>query len=733
MAAEREQRTDADFRSGWRLHQEGLLEQAEAIYRRILADAPNHSEVLHLLGVLSHQRGDHTQAAELIARAIAIDPNAPSFHCNLADVLRILGQLESAEASCCAALRLKPDYPEAKHNLALILFKQGRYDEAEEACRRALTERPEAAGTLAVLADCLREQGRLREAAQTYEQALRLSPNLFVAHGNFGVLLGQCGELEKGLVHCRRAVELKPRSALAHHHFGKLLLEYGRVDEAMDELSMARDLGDDSAALAVQVGKAWFELGDLGQARQWFERAAETDPEWTEAHCQLGSVHNEAGDPEGAEVIYRKVLETESQCVDALFGLSRARLEQGSVEDAVFTLDEAIRIRPESANLHAAQGHTLANAGDLERAVECYREALQLNGNCIAALAGLATTLRGKTSDADLVTIKNLLSAPWMTDARRAELHFALAQATDGRGEWEEAARHMATANGLQKNHFEDRGRGYRPEDYRKFVDRVIAGFTPEYFARVDGFGRSSERPVFIVGMPRSGTTLTEQILASHPEVHGAGERRFANLGFQFLPMAMDRKVTPFECLPDASRLQVEVLADWHLGQLHHLDQGRAARVVDKMPENYQHLGWIATLFPRAKIIHCRRDVRDVALSCWITNFKSIRWANELEHIAQRIQEYFRIMEHWRAVLPLSIFEFDYEELVANPEQVSRQLIEFVDLDWNPRCLDFHRTERLVRTASVAQVRQPMYQRSVARWRRYEDALRPLLDRLPAF
>jgi hypothetical protein len=380
--------------------------------------------------------------------------------------------------------------------------------------------------------------------------------------------------------------------------------------------------------------------------------------------------------------------------------------------------------------LHAALGHTLSTAGDLTAAVASFRTAIQHNPSCISAYSGLATTLRGQTTDEDVRQLETLLQVSWMTDARRAALHFGLAQAFDGRGDFARAAEHMVRANALEKKHADERDQGYRPEVHRRWVDRLIGAFTPAYFERMHGLGRVSERPVFIVGMPRSGTTLTEQILASHPQVYGAGERRYVHLSYIVLPQALEEQAEPADCLGRVTRAVVEKLADWHLDQLHALDGGRALRVVDKMPDNYQLLGWIVTMFPHAKIIHCRRDVRDVALSCWLTNFTRIRWANDLVHLAERINDYLRIMDHYRGVLSVPLFELDYEQMVADQEGTSRRLLDFVGLDWDPACLNFHQTERLVRTASVAQVRQPIYRRSVARWKRYEAMLRPLLDRL---
>jgi Sulfotransferase family len=248
-----------------------------------------------------------------------------------------------------------------------------------------------------------------------------------------------------------------------------------------------------------------------------------------------------------------------------------------------------------------------------------------------------------------------LLECAWMTEYRRASLHFGLAQAYDGRGEWERAAGHI-------------------------------------------------------------------------PRVFGAGERSFASQGLQKLPRIMERAEDPLSCVADANRAALAEAAKWHLDQLHRLDGGRADRVADKMPDNYQLLGFLAVLFPQARFIHCRRDLRDVALSCWITQFTYLRWANDLAHIAHRVREYERLMSHWRKALPVPMLEVDYEELIADQEGVSRRLVDWLGLEWDARCLQFHRTERLVRTASVSQVRQPIYRRSVARWRNYKEALAPFLS-----
>ncbi len=338
----------------------------------------------------------------------------------------------------------------------------------------------------------------------------------------------------------------------------------------------------------------------------------------------------------------------------------------------------------------------------------------------------LAELLRGKLPQADLAAQRRLLEDSRPNDGDRSLLHFGMAQVLDALGDYAQAAEHLARGNALQLSEWRRHGEQYDPAAYDSLVTRLIEVCSPAFFQRVRGFGLESELPVFVVGLPRSGTTLVEQVLASHPQVFGAGETPLAR---DSLAALGGEGLAPVEGLCRLDREAASRIAARHLEKLRARSPA-ALRIVDKMPENYLYLGLLAALFPRAKLIHCRRDLRDVALSCWMTHFQEVSWANDQEHIASRFSGYQRIMEHWHNVLPTPLLEVDYEETVVDLEGVARKLVSWCGLEWEPRCLEFHRLKRPVTTASALQVRQPIYGTSVGRWKHYEPALRSLFARL---
>jgi tetratricopeptide (TPR) repeat protein len=709
-----------------RHHQQGQLDQAAQLYLAILAAQPTHPEALHLLGVVAHQKGDHARAIDLIGRAIAGNPGNAMYHANLAEACRAQGGLDEAVASCRAALRLRPNYAEAANNLGMALLGQRKIDDAVAQFGEALRLKPDYAMACNNLGNALHLRGDLESAETHFRRAVEMAPFLAEACSNLGQLLLERHRPHEALIHLSTAVRLCPHMAEAHNNLGNALRELGRLPEARQAYAQALRLNPALAMTHNNMGQALQEENALDQAFTWYERALQLDPGSARFHCNLGGLFAQQEKYDEAAARYRQALSRDPAYAEAHCGLGGVRHEQGYLEEAQSHYCDALRHNPDLPMAHAALGTVREELGDFAEAESCWRTALRLDSRQAGAHAQLATLLRAKLPDEDLAALCKLLADPDLHDARRSALQFGLAHVHDARGSFAEAAELLRQANALALVVARQRGQEYDAAEHAHFVAGMIATCTPAFFERVRGFGLESQRPIFIVGLPRSGTTLTEQILASHSQVFGAGELRLARDDFEALDPQADAAL---HALADLDQATARRIGEWHLRRLQELNTDRL-RVVDKMPDNYLYLGLLAVLFPRAKFIHCRRELRDVAVSCWMTNFRQIRWANDPDDIAGRFDEYQRIMEHWQRALPLPVFEIDYEETVADLEGVARRLVDWCCLDWEPACLAFHEGKRAVRTASVSQVRQPIYQRSVARWKHYEPAMGFLFDRL---
>lgn len=715
-----------DLAVGLQEHQRGLLAQAVRRYHSVLRAQPDHADALHLLGVALHQQGDHHQAAENIGRAVTLNRGNAAYHANLGEAHRALGDLERAADSCRTALRLQPRFPEAANNLGLVLMAQGKMEEAILQFRQTLRIKPDDGMASNNLGNALRLCGDLDGAVAQFRRAVQIEPNLAEAHSNLGQLLLERHQPHEALAHLRTAVRLCPNLAEARNNLGNALRETGRLAEARQSYAEALRINPTLAMTYNNMGQALQEENSLDDAMAWYQRALQLDPRSARIHCNAASLLAEQEKYDDALAGYRRALELNPTYGEAHCGLGGVRHEQGHFEEAQGHYCEALQHKPDLPAAHCALGTVRAEMGDFHDAESCWRTALRYDPRQAGAYAALATLLGGQLSDEDLAGVHQLLADPDLHDGRRSALQFGLAQVLDARGAYEEASESLRQANALALAGAQKRGKGYDPVAHARFVARMIAVCSPSFFERTRGIGVESAQPIFIVGLPRSGTTLTEQILASHSQVFGAGEQRLAREDFDALAPKEDQALERLAHLDLSSARRI---GEDHLKQLRELNADRP-RVADKMPDNYLFLGLLAALFPRAKFIHCRRDVRDIAVSCWITNFSSIRWANDPGHIASRFEEYRRIMDHWRQVLPVPVLEVKYEETVADLEGVARRLVDWCGLEWEPACLRFHEGKRPVRTASVSQVRQPVYQRSVARWKHYEQALGPLFDRL---
>jgi tetratricopeptide (TPR) repeat protein len=713
------------------LHQTGQTTSAARLYSQVLEQEHENPDALHLLGVVRHQEGDHARAVELIGRAVAIRPGVPAFHANLAEAYRSQEQFERAVGCCRMAILLAPRYPEAYCNLGLALQGLSRHAEAAEEFRKAIELRADFASAHSNLGISLRELNQFDAALIHFRRAVELDPKFAAALTNLSQILLDRGQPDEALPHCQEAVRLQPDVAALHHNLGNVLRALGKLVDARAAYLEAIRLDPKLSKSYAHIGLALQAEGERGEALTWLRQAVELDPNDATSWESLAELYVAREEPAEAIPCWERALALAPDRASLHNGLGWVLQDVGRAGEAAEHYQTALKLQPDFALAQLHLGGLHEESGELADAEAAFRAALRLQAPFAMPHARLATLLRGKLPDADLAALEERLADPELGEGPRARLLFGLAHALDGRGAYARAAESLRQANALTLEHNRRDKRDYQPAEHERFVENFLETFGPEWFKRVAGTGLDTRRPIFVFGLPRSGTTLLEQILASHSEVYGGGELRLARQTFEAVPSVLGRSEGPLPCVSHLTRDAIRALATKHLEELAALDGARAERVVDKMPDNYMYVGFLAALFPRATFINCSRDLRDVALSCWMTDFRSIRWAFDQEHITSRILQYRRLMDHWKSVLPITVHEVAYEDVVADFEETVRRLLSACGLDWESACLEFHRTRRPIRTASVAQVRQPIYKRSVERWKSYAKELAGLFEGLP--
>jgi tetratricopeptide (TPR) repeat protein len=752
--------------AGVRHHQAGELAKAETLYRQALQAEPRQVDALHLLGVLAGQVGKYDVAVQYITQAITLAPAQAIFHCSLAKAYQGLGQFDQALACCHDALRLQPEGADGHLTLGLVLLGQGQLPEAEASFREAVRLRPAFPEACNNLGNVLRRRGQLAEAEACYRAALRLRPADVIALINLGAILAEQNRLAEAEACYRQALQLRASYAEGHLHLGMLRQKQGRFAEAEACCREALRLRPAYPEAHNDLGNLRQRQGRPAEAEACYREAVRLRPAYPEAHGNLGNILLARGQAAEAEACYRAALRHRPAYADAHANLGNALRLQKRLAEAEAAYRAALHYRPSYVETHVNLGHVLRDQHNIPAARTAYEEALRLKpdfieprnnlGACFMeegrwaeavtqlrevlrlqpdyapALGNLGTLARDgfyRFTDDETARLRTLLDSGTLTGENRCMLTYALANVLDKRKAHDEAFSYYEQANDLRREMFRQRGEGLDPEQHRRFIDSMIAVATPEFFRTVASFGNPSELPVYILGMPRSGTSLVEQILASHPQVYGGGELPHIPMLARQLSRALRVPEDYPACLARIGAEQARTLAAQQLDLLSQLG-GAAVRITDKLPANVFHLALIHLLFPQARIIHCRRDPLDVCVSCFLQDFHTLSFATRLEDIGIFYREYERLAAHWRAVLPARVFEVQYEEMVANQEAVSRALVAFCGLDWHERCLTFHETRRVVQTSSVAQVRQPIYGSSVGRWRRYRRHLKPLFRAL---
>jgi Flp pilus assembly protein TadD len=462
------------------------------------------------------------------------------------------------------------------------------------------------------------------------------------------------------------------------------------------------------------LGATLLNLGNYAEAEEYFRQAVRAKPDHPEAHGNLGAILRSKGELAEAEFWLQRAIKLKPNYVDARVNLGLLYITLGRVREAKARFAKVLKAAPRHSDALFGLGQIAKLEGRFQEAEAIFKRLLDSNRRMPGPWAALASIRKMTSADGDWLEGAKQIAASVITPLEEAEIRFAIGKYCDDVDDFEQAFQNYKRANELQKT----LAKNYDRKERTRFVDDLIRGHSREALSKVEG-GSASMQPVFVVGMMRSGTTLAEQIIASHPAAKGAGE-----LGFWANAMHAHEDEVRRGMLGGPTR---EKLAEEYLRVLagHSVD---ALRIVDKAPVNCDHLGLIHTVFPNARIIYMRRDPIDTCLSCYFQQFLAIQnYTMDLSDLAHYYREHQRLMTHWRTVLPPgSILDVPYAELVADQEAWTRKILDFLGLEWDERCLNFHETKRSVGTASAWQVRQKIYGTSVARWRKYEKFIGPL-------
>ena len=683
----------ADVENLITLFRGGHFEESLAGARKFIRSWPHLGFGWTMSAASCHALGRLEEAAEDYRRALRVEPGNAEAHNNLGNILRDLGRHAESAESHGRAVVIKPGFLEAYFNLGLSFSAMGSYAKAESAFRKVLEIRPDIADAHNYLGNLYKAQGRLDEAISSYRRALQMSPDFAELYSNLASALAARGSFEEAEKSYRRALEIKPRAPDILSNLGTFLMTQQRVEEAEKCYRSALETNPDSADLHNNLGIALRAQGRLVEAGEAFRRARELKP------ASPSILHN----------------------------LGDTLMDEGRLDEAEAFHREAVELQPDSAAAHRNLGVTLAVLGRSDEALQSYRQAIEIDPDQTELYYRLSEVKRFETGDPELAKIEELLTRRGLGANDLAWLHYAAGKANADIGEdFDRSFEHYAAGARARRSQFQ-----YDVESDEAGFSRLAGTFPESLIDRIvrSGYAGDGPAPVLVVGMPRSGTTLVENILASHPGVHGAGER-----------FDLDRLVdssSRFRRAPYPEWVEAMTADEWkQMGQRYSTRLAETApdvaRVVDKMPNNFRHLGLVAGMLADVRVIHVYREPLDTCVSCFTHLFEGDQlYSYDLRELGRFYTAYAHLMSHWRRVLPQEILlEIRYEDIVADPENSMKALLSHCGLEWDPAVLDFHTNRRAISTASLVQVRQPIYADSIGRWRVYGGHLGPLTAEL---
>ena len=740
----------------------GRVNDALHYLREAIRLRPDYADPHHTLAHLLTNQGKAEQARDELSKAVQLDPQFTEAWDMLGGLQGRLGDFEGAEHSCRKALELDSTLLNCQLNLANALMEQGKDEEAITRFRDLTSRQLALAPAWARLGALLARQRQPEDAVQALNTALRLNPQDQKSKEALGYVLtllkdyqaaipllreaveanaeaescwfallqcySEAQDLDTLLGFCDQISEIFPSSKYPIFIKGMIMELLNKPVEALGCYGEVTELAPDWPTGWARAGLVQQAQGDRRSAQRCLKRSLSLGIDDPSVHLGYAQLKAFAGDHAESARHSRLALEKVPNSPKPYCELSTALMAQGKLDEAMEVIRKGFSVAQDNHELVSMLAYAHVRKGEYVKAgevIQPFLDAGRREPELIVAFAVISLKL-GKAEEALRLVEQALAEQSALSNSQRAKLHFNAGDLYNEFGDPENAIGHYHKGNELYPGSFNQGA-------FKYLIDEMIRVFSRESLLKLSLFGNPSERPVFIVGMIRSGTSLLEQILAAHPEVFGAGELpdiRNIALEMGLVPQNTGQKARDLETLRPN---EVSKAAKRYLDTIAALTDGERL-VTDKVPSNFLALGLIQVLFPKAKVIHLMRNPMDACVSCYFNQFASSHdFAYSLHDLGFYYNEYMRLMEHWRKVLSLDFLEVQYEELVKDQDGKTRQIVEFCGLNWDDRTLDFHKTGRTVNTLSYDQVRQPIYTSSIGRWKSYEAYLGPLKDALKQF
>ena len=635
------------------------------------------------------------------------------------------GDVNAAANTIEQGLRSAPNHPDLLHLGGQVALYAGDTVRGKELVRQAIKLAPRVALYHYNLGSALFADDDLDGALSSFRQAVRIEPRFADAFTNLGIVFSRKKQHEEADAAFGAAAKLRPDDRQAHLNLAICNMELRRPEKVIEAITRVESLaGQPDPDLLHQIGNIYRGLGRHLVAEDYYRRALEKKPDAAEIWFALGDVLAQAGDHDRALEALEKSLALGFEVSPVKLRMARAMSSRGDIAKAAELLAEAYEAAGETISylLRIADEYTLI--GDFPAQEKCLNRVLEIDPDSVAAFSGLAFAPGHKLTEADADRLRKIANDKRVEPEIRTNIGFALGNYYRYAKKYGDSFRYYRSGNRLK-------GYSFDRAEYSQWVARMETVFTRSFFEERASWGSRSRMPVLVVGMPRSGTTLTEQILSSHPAIFGAGEHgTIAGLSDVDGMPVPDFRVHP-ELAGSLTEEAVAQHAQSYLAKMQALAEQGERFVTNKLPHNFQQLGLFGMLFPDAPIIHIKRDPRDTLLSIYFQDFAGFHdYAYDLKTLGHYYRLYERLTGHWLKVIPNPVYSLQYEELVADLPAKAREMADFVGVEWDECMLRYYENERKVQTASKWQVRQPLYASSVARWKPYERHLKPMLDAL---